>query len=1402
MADFKYHVFLSHSSTDKPAVEELAVRLRREGIEPWLDMWNLIPGQTWQPAIEDALAGSATCAVFIGSGGFGAWQNEEMRAAINRRVADSGCQFRVIPVLLPMAERPDRGKLPTFLTATTWVEFRKSLGDEEAFRRLTCGIRGVEPGVGTLGAAFEGKCPYRGLEVFDVEHAPFFFGREALTEWMVDTLRPRSDGRENRFLAILSASGGGKSSLARGGLIAALRHGALEGSAAWPLVILKPGRDPIESLAVALAGLDGTKPSPVAVQALMSSLRSEENTLHLTTRLALRDAPPAARLVVLVDQCEEVFTLCDEEKARKPFFDNLLYAATVSDGRTIVLLTMRADFYGKCAPYAALSAAMSGDQLLVGPMTEDELRRAIERPALLAGGEFEPGLVEVLLQDVAGQPGSLPLLQFTLMELWQRRDGRRLTVAAYKALGELQGALKNRADDVLGQFDEAHREICRRIFLRLTHPGEGSEDTKRRASFGELVPAGTNPLAVEAVIRRLADARLITTQGEAKAGGPASVEVAHEALIRGWTQLRQWIDADRDGLKVQRQITEAALAWAAHGREGSYLFAGSRLAVASEWARSHRDGCDELEAEFLSASLRRRFLGKFALAASIFLVAASALAAWEWQRGQETTRFKHLSSVVDKAVEEARHLADDSNWAAAINRLEGAEDQLEPERGGEFKALHRLVDNGLDSYRKKEKERLVQELEQKSQDRDRKCIAALDEAQLPVTDIVEERDRLSKRKTALDAYRRAFRDCEIDLDSLSPAKAAERILAKPYKIRERLAQAIDDWECCADETDQPRLRAIARAADPDPYRNAVRDAISNHDLKTLQDRAHDPELARQPASLLNRLAIAINMEGDHEEATNVWQKAQFLHPHDFWVTKNLGRHLFWRNPPRWDEAIHYCSLAVALRPESATAHRDLGFALAQRGRSNEAQRSIQSALALDPTDPRAYEARSNAWRVVRKYGDAIADISKAIELDPSHYFYKSRGDANHDRGDDDSAIRDFSKAIELNPKWSGSYLSRGISLTAKGKLPDAIADLREAIKLDPKYPFNYNALGVALTRARDYDEAIANYTKAIEVFPQFGMFYRNRGLASATKGHLDHAIDDYGHAIKLDGKDTAAYLSRGAALSKKGDLDGAIYDYGRVIELDPKSAGAHFDRGNAWLAKGELGNAINDYDKAIALNPKFTAAYSTRANARTEIHVLDGAIADCNEAIAINPGFAGAYNNRANAWLAKKEIEKAGNDYAKAIALDPRYASAHSGRGHVERLSRQYDRALTDYDKAIAFDQRYAPPYNGRAWIWATCPDPKYRDGKKAVESATRACELTSWKNASFIDTLAAACAEAGDFASAVKWEEKALGLPPRGEPRRNALDSRMALFEIKKPYRDEIIPERNKENPGPATRP
>ena len=193
--------------------------------------------------------------MIIGPGGPGSWHHEEMRHAIDRRVGDCERAFRVIPVLLPGVERPERSKLPSFLVATTWVEFRETLDDPEAFRQLVCGIRGVEPGPGPGGAAFEGRCPYRGLELFDVEHAPLFFGREAMTEWLLDELKRKPSGVENRFLAIVGASGSGKSSLARAGLLAALKDGKLSDSASWPRAICRPGAEPFFSLAKALTAL-------------------------------------------------------------------------------------------------------------------------------------------------------------------------------------------------------------------------------------------------------------------------------------------------------------------------------------------------------------------------------------------------------------------------------------------------------------------------------------------------------------------------------------------------------------------------------------------------------------------------------------------------------------------------------------------------------------------------------------------------------------------------------------------------------------------------------------------------------------------------------------------------------------------------------------------------------------------------------------------------------------------------------------------------------------------------------------------------------------------------------------------------------------------------------------------
>jgi hypothetical protein len=352
-----YDVFLSHSSGDKPRVEDLARRLKQAGIEPFLDKWNLIPGQPWQEALEEALGESAACAVIIGSGPFGPWHHEEMRAALEHRVSSSRGKFPVIPVLLPAAERPHDYDLPLFLKRMTWVEFPKGLDDEPAFHRLVSGIRGLAPGPGPGQAIFEGECPYRGLDVFEERHARFFFGREAQVGWLLShRLAPMAESSHaRRFLAVLGASGSGKSSLALAGLVPALRAGKVEGSLTWPIALLRPGYDPFENLTFELSKLkDLADSGPALLARTCEYLRvrdfaDDPRALHIFARYALDGAPASRRLVVLVDQFEEVFTLgpAEREPTRRAFIDTLLHAATVVDGQTVVLLTMRADFLGK-----------------------------------------------------------------------------------------------------------------------------------------------------------------------------------------------------------------------------------------------------------------------------------------------------------------------------------------------------------------------------------------------------------------------------------------------------------------------------------------------------------------------------------------------------------------------------------------------------------------------------------------------------------------------------------------------------------------------------------------------------------------------------------------------------------------------------------------------------------------------------------------------------------------------------------------------------------------------------------------------------------------------------------------------------------------------------------------------
>ncbi len=600
MAQLNFDVFLSHSGADKLAVEALAHRLEAEGIGCWLDKWNLVPGEPWQEAIEDALDRCATCAVFLGPGGIGPWENEEMRAALERRVAEAKAgpegrpSFRVIPVWLPgsSADLPS----PRFLRRLTWVRFERSLDEEDAFHRLLSGIRGVSPGASRgLKPTATATPPYRGLRAFDISDAPYFFGRE---EW-VERLLQRLDGGI-RFLAVVGPSGSGKSSLARAGLLAALRAGRIEGSGGWPQTICRPGAEPLLNLAGELSG--GGVESFGAVRDLAHGLAQDRGALHLAVQLALRGQPEETRFVLLVDQLEELFTHGVSEKNQKAFLDNLHYAATVAGGHTLVIATLRADFYGRLADHP-LAKLLPDHHVLLGRMTPEELRLAIEAPAQKEAYELESGLIELLLRDVEGQPGYLPLLQHALYELWERRNGRRMTVAAYRNIGGVAGALKRRAEEVFESLSQGEREICRRILLCLTQPAESGSYTRRRARFEELAAVSGDSAAVEPVLRPLTAARLVVA---AEVDGSPWIEVAHEAIIQHWDRLQGWLFEDQELLLWRQRLRGSIAQWETAGQEEGALLHGALLSEAERWLDTRPEDLTEEERRFIRESVAYR----------------------------------------------------------------------------------------------------------------------------------------------------------------------------------------------------------------------------------------------------------------------------------------------------------------------------------------------------------------------------------------------------------------------------------------------------------------------------------------------------------------------------------------------------------------------------------------------------------------------------------------------------------------------------------------------------------------------------------------------------------------------------------------------------------------------------
>ncbi|MEW2390142.1 hypothetical protein AB0933_17520 [Streptomyces venezuelae] len=442
----------------------------------------------------------------------------------------------------------------------------------------------------------EGESPYPGLARFGADDEDRFYGRDDLVASLVNLTARR------RVAAVVGASGCGKSSLLRAGLIPALRQST------------GPAR-------------------PAAIRILTPGERPNRTHRHLLT-----PASGEGDTLLVVDQFEEVFSLCHDPAERDAFLDGLLTAREPAT-RLRVLLAVRADFYGRCAEHGALAAALGEAHVLVGPMSPTGLREAVVGPAAAERLVVERALTARIVADVADEPGGLPLMAHALREVWRRRSGRTLTEAAYEAIGGVHGAVAHTAEDVYAGLSETDAARTRTLLLRMVAPGDGTADTRRPVDRAELPPG------CAAVLERLVAARLLTVDG-------TSVELAHEALIGAWPRLRNWIEEDRERLRLHRSLTEAARVWAELNRDAGALYRGARLRAAREafGGSSEEAELTLCEAEFLRAGISAQEQGERARtrvarrtrvllgALALLICLATVAGALAWQQSRDGHR--------------------------------------------------------------------------------------------------------------------------------------------------------------------------------------------------------------------------------------------------------------------------------------------------------------------------------------------------------------------------------------------------------------------------------------------------------------------------------------------------------------------------------------------------------------------------------------------------------------------------------------------------------------------------------------------------------------------------------------------------------------------------------------------
>ncbi len=546
----EYDVFLSYSRSDFKDAQWLAEKLEECGLRVFLDTYDLVAGQEWESKLIATLSSVKCCIVCVGEHGYGAYQQREVQFAIDQ-CNKRGSSFGIIPVFLPGSDtRASLGPLDRF----TWIDL--SGRSESKIAELAAAARGESVRDSADGTFHTTQNPYKGLSAFEECDKGLFFGREREVQELFARVQ------EKAFVAVVGASGSGKSSLVHAGLIPLLRKGSERN--AHCCISIRPGADPYLSLAEACARTLSADSSPAALerelkelhQALRPTPNRPSGAVSRVLGKVLQTAAPSGRGVLIVDQFEELYLLVELQQLRAGFGADIHDLLAGRQGAWRVVITLRADQYEPVVRDEYFGPLVAASQFALREMSGEALKAAIVEPAKAVGLALEEGLVDRILHDMADRRHALPLIEFLLERLWADRDLRRnmLTHRAYEAIGGVQNAIAKYADQIYGALTPPDQEVAREILISLVRPGKGTPDSKRPISLASMNESERR------IVAYFSEARLLVS-------GDGVAELAHEALVSAWTRLKDWLNTERADLLAKDRLEEDALAWKSKERE-------------------------------------------------------------------------------------------------------------------------------------------------------------------------------------------------------------------------------------------------------------------------------------------------------------------------------------------------------------------------------------------------------------------------------------------------------------------------------------------------------------------------------------------------------------------------------------------------------------------------------------------------------------------------------------------------------------------------------------------------------------------------------------------------------------------------------------------------------------------